>query len=219
MAGVNHDTRVHHMSVHSGSDPFANSRADDFRSAVIRSPYFPTVMGTTDPSFIDYLLGEPAEVQVALDVSLDGTTVRIKAKVEVVGDYDATKENGCAVFIDGQQVNVVDNKSLNLGIYLIEDNLVHPQANYGTFTHMNVMRDYLTEFAQGDELTGFGEEVTMGQSFCRTYEYDLAANSYHEDVSNCKILALVVEGNRCEMSETEWYLGFLGSDVVELGSL
>ncbi len=214
--GVDHDPRVHHMAVHGGDDPFANDRTQDFRSAIIRSPYFPTVMGSTDPTFIDFLLSEAPDVQVDVEASIDGTILKIKAKVEILGDYEYARENGCGVFIDGQQVNVFDFKSLNIGIYLLEDGLDYPQANYGAFTHNDVMRDYISERAQGDMLTDFGEAVSMGDTFCKYYEYDLAANSFHEDISNCKVLALIVEGNKCETTENEWFLKFLGSDVVEL---
>ena len=218
-AGVDHDPRVVHMAVHGGDDPFANDRTQDFRSAVIRSPYFPTLMGTIDPTFIDFLLAEAPEVQVGLEVTRDGSVLKIKAKIEILGDYEYARENGCGVFIDGQQVNVFDFKSLNIGLYLLEDGLDYPQAAYGAFTHNDVMRDYISVRPQGDMVTDFGEAVSMGDSFCVHYEYDLTANSYHEDISNCKILALVVEGNKCETTENEWFLHFLGSDVVEIGGL
>ena len=215
-AAVDYHPRVHHMAVHGGDDPFANDRTQDFRSTVIRSPYFPTVMGSTDPSFMDYLLGQSPDVQVDLEVTQDGSILKITAKVEILGDYEYARENGCGVFIDGQQVNVFDFKSLNIGLYLLEDGLDYPQANYGAFTHNDVMRDYISERVQGDMLTDFGEAVSMGDSFCKYYEYDLAANTFHEDISNCKIMALIVEGNKCETTENEWFLKFLGSDVVEL---
>ena len=61
--------------------------------------------------------------------------------------------------------------------------------------------------------------MNVGDSFCVYYEYDLGTNSYHEDVANCKIMAIIIEGNKCELSETAWFLHFLGSDVMEIGSL
>lgn len=215
-AAGDYHPRVHHMAVHGGDDPFANDRTQDFRSAVIRSSYFPTLMGSIQPSFMDYLLSAAPDAQVKLDVRKEGNILKIKAKVEILGDYEYARENGCGVFIDGQQVNVFDFKSLNIGLYLLEDGLDYPQAAVGAFTHNDVMRDYITARAQGDMLTDFGEAVSMGDSFCVYYEYDLSANTYHENIENCKILALIVEGNRCETTENEWFLSFLGSDMVEL---
>ena len=217
--GIDHSPRVHHMAVHGGDDPFANDRTQDFRSAIIRSPYFPTLMGSIDPTFIDYLLAETPKTQVKLDVSKEGNVLKIKAKIEILGDYVYAKENGCGVFIDGEQVNVYDYKSLNIGLYLLEDGLDYNQAAYGAFTHNDVMRDYISVRPQGDMVTDFGEAVSMGDSFCLYYEYDLGANTYHENIENCKILALVVEGNRCETTETEWFLHFKGSDVASLAGL
>lgn len=217
--GVDHSPRVHHMAVHGGDDPFKNDRTEDFRSAIIRSPYFPTVMGSINPSYIDVILEEAPKTQVKLDVTKEGNILKIKAKIEILGDYIYARENGCAVFVDGEQVNVYDYKSLNIGLYLLEDGLDHPQAAYGAFTHNNVMRDYISIRAQGDMVTDFGEAVSLGDSFCLYYEYDLGANSYHENIENCKILALIVEGNRCETTENEWFLHFLGSDVVPLAGL
>lgn len=218
-AGVNHDPRVHHMAVHGGNDPFANDRTLDFRSAVIRSSFFPTVMGTINPTWIDNALAQSPVVQVGLNVTKEGTVLHIEAKIDVLGSYDASVDNGCAVFIDGQQVNATDLKNLNIGLYLVEDGLDYPQAAYGDFIHNNVMRDYISERAQGDSLTAFGEAVNVGDSFCVHYEYDLGTNSFHENVANCKIMAIVVEGSKCELSETSWYLHFLGSDVFEIGGL
>ena len=146
---IDHHERVQHMAVHGGDDPFANDRTQDFRSAIIRSPYFPTVMGSTDPSFMDFLLAEAPDMQVKLDVKRDGSILKITAKIEILGEYECARENGCGVFIDGQQVNVFDFKSINLGIYLLEDGLDYPQANYGPLTHNDVMRDYLTEVVTG----------------------------------------------------------------------
>lgn len=218
-AGIDYHPRVHHMAVHGGSDPFANDRTDEFRSMIIRSPYFPTLMGTIDPSFMDFILAETPKTQVKLDVTKDGDVLKITVKLEILGDYVYARENGCAVFVDGEQVNVFDYKSLNIGLYLLEDGLEYPQAGYGALTHNDVMRDYISGRVQGDMVTDFGEAVSMGDSFCMTYEYNLGANTFHEDIENCKIMALVVEGNKCETTETEWYLNFKGSDVFELAGL
>lgn len=218
-AGVDHSPRVHHMAVHGGNDPFANDRTLDFRSAVIRSSFFPTVMGTVTPQWIDNVLNEAPKMQVGLSVTKEGTVLQIEAKVDILGDYAYSVDNGCAVFINGEQVNATSNKNLNIGLYLVEDGLDYPQAAYGAFTHNNVMRDYITERAQGDSLTAYGEAVAVGDSFCSYYEYDLGTNSYHEDVANCKVMAIIVEGSLCELSETAWFTHFLGSNVVEIGSL
>jgi hypothetical protein len=219
MAGVNHSPQVHHIAVHGGSDPFVNDRTQDFRSTLIRSSFFPTVRGTIDPTWIDNILAEAPKTQVGLSVTKEGTVLQIEAKIDILGDYVFALENGCAVFIDGQQVNTTDRKNLNIALYLLEDGLEYPQAAYGDFTHINVLRDYISERVQGDSLTAYGEEVNMGDSFCVYYEYDLGTHSYHEDIANCKIMAVIVEGSLCDLSDTAWFIHYIGSDVAEIGGL
>lgn len=218
---ANLNQQVHHMAVHpyGTSDPIGNARTEAFRNSVIKTGSTPYIIGSINANYINQQLQQSPSSQVALSVQKNGSLLTVKAQVRLFEDFVGYQDNGCGVAGPNGNVPYALETALYLGIFLIEDGIQENQVNYGPYTHYNVMRDYLTDDAKGIELVGYGETAEAGRTFCHVLNYDLDANSYHTDLQNCQILAVLFEGNICAATGDELFPFTKGSHLVDIGSL
>lgn len=218
-AAIARGPRVHHMAVHKGNDPFVSDRTEDVAEIYFPTPIFPLFRGSVVQSVIDDVLAESPVAQTALNVTKDGSVLKIETKVEVLGEFEEYSPYGCAAIINGQQGVSAEDRNITMGLFLVESGLEYNQAGLGSYTHNNVLRDYITELPQGRAITEFGDSIPTGSTFCEYFEYDLSANNYHTDLSNCKIVAIATFGRLCLETDEQHYNIFLGSDVFDIADL
>ncbi|TBR18404.1 MAG: Omp28-related outer membrane protein [Chitinophagaceae bacterium] len=116
-----------------------------------------------------------APLGLALVTSISGNTVNVTTKVKF---------------------DVSTSANLKLITYLVEDDLVYPQVNYGYFGLPNPISGYVhNAVLRATGLDLFGENIpTDKQVKGVTYEKTFSINTSGYNLNKCRIIAFVVQG-------------------------
>jgi Outer membrane protein Omp28 len=180
------------------SDPFKYVFDPQLRTA-LNVTGVPTVVLNRDSKWdnntatLDQLAQKRAALGVALETSVSGTTVNVKAKVK----FDVTT-----------------SIPMKIVVLLVEDGLLYNQANYGhfglpnpipNFKHKNVLRLAATDI--------FGEVIPSTQvNKGNTWEKDYSFNAVGYNMSNLKVISFVVFD-----ANTQNRKGVLNAQIVNAG--
>ena len=116
-----------------------------------------------------------APLGLAFETSISGNTVNVASKVK----FDVTT-----------------SVNLKLVVYLLEDDKVYPQVNYGYFGLPNPISGYVHNgILRATGLDIFGDNIpTDKQARGVTYEKTLSINASGYNLAKCKVIAFVVQG-------------------------
>ena len=125
-------------------------------------------------SSLGYELTKRAPLGIALETTINGVTINVKAKVKFDGS---------------------SNFPLKIIILLVEDGLIFPQRNFyapeygadpiSNYVHTNTLRAAATDI--------FGDDIPVAsQRVGSTWEKNVSINATGYKMSNCKIVAAVV---------------------------
>jgi Outer membrane protein Omp28 len=144
---------------------------------------------------LDALAATRAPLGIALETSISGSTISVKAKVKF---------------------DVSTSIPLKLVVMLVEDNLISNQSNYGHFglpnpivgfNHRNVLRSAATDI--------FGDAIPVAlQVKGTTWEKTLTVNASGYNLANCKIIGTVVFDTNSQNRK-----GTLNTQIVNAGQV